>query len=144
VIEIEKEVKKEENTIRCKMRAIKREIGGVVSKDGKPALTGVELEGGADDRRDKLLLVHDEPNGPRTPQHVDGDQEPPGVRVLVLLLLAHQHRSETKQKTRTTKNKRKEGIEGMVKGKKAAQDPRRCNREPERLLRTQGSRPRQR
>jgi len=88
------------------MRAIEREAGGVLSKDGKPALTRVELEGGADDRSDMLLLVHHEPNRPRTPQYIDADQEPPGVGFLVLLLLARQHRSKAKQKTTTRKRKR--------------------------------------
>lgn len=87
------------------MGAVKRETGGVVSQDGKPALTRVGLKCGVDDRRHKLLLVHHEPNGPRAPQHIDAYQQP--LRVLVLLLLAHrQHRQGNKTK-KNNKSSRK-------------------------------------
>lgn len=91
------------------MGAIKHETGGVVSQDGKPALTRVGLKCGVDDRRHKLLLVHHEPNGPRAPQHIDAYQQP--LRVLVLLLLAHrQHRQGNKTK-KTTNRVEKENRE---------------------------------
>lgn len=91
------------------MGAVKRETGGVVSQDGKPALTRVGLKCGVDDRRHKLLLVHHEPNGPRAPQHIDAYQQP--LRVLVLLLLAHrQHRQGNKTK-KTTNRVEKENRE---------------------------------
>jgi len=80
-----------EITIRSKMRAIERESSVVSAEQRKAPLPRVTLERSLDNRRDKVPLVDHEPNGPRTPQHVDADEEPPHV-VVVLLLLAQQHR----------------------------------------------------
>lgn len=94
------------------MGAVKRETGGVVSQDGKPALTRVGLKCGVDDRRHKLLLVHHEPNGPRAPQHIDAYQQPLRVLDLALLLLAHQHRDDSSRKeTKTQQQQQQQQIE---------------------------------
>lgn len=91
------------------MRAIERESSVVSSKQRKAPLPRVTLERCLDNRCDVVLLVHEEPNGACTPQHVDADEEPP--HVLVLLLLDQQHGVQNSTNKQNKETRRKEGSE---------------------------------